>query len=260
MGFDLTIDGSSTDECFEFSLLRGTRVIPATFWNARGSADGRPPVTLLQHGGPLHKRHEFSDFLARSILARTGGAVLLIDGPIHGRRRTEQPELSEMLATFKQYWREDAGIDAMVSDWKHVLDAVLDRGWADSKRIAWFGLSMGTAYGIPVCAADERIKAAAIGMWGTDWGQEARLVQDARRMRTSVLFQIKAEDEIFSIEGQRELFDALGCPNKCLSTYPGGHSVSAPGQLDQLLDFVARAFSDVRSQASGADRNSKVTA
>jgi dienelactone hydrolase len=248
--FDLTIDGSSTDECFDFSLRHGTRVIPATFWNAQGSSNGRPPLTLLQHGGPLHKRHEFSDFLARSILARTGGAVLLIDGPIHGRRRTEQLELTEMLTTFKQYWQEDADIDGMVSDWKHVLDAVLDQGWADPKRVAWFGLSMGTAYGIPVCAADERIRAAAIGMWGTDWGQGVRLIHDARRMRTSVLFQIKTEDEIFSIEGQRELFDALSCPNKCLSTFPGGHSVSAPGQLDQLLDFVAHAFRDEGSRST----------
>jgi len=43
MEFDLTIDGSSTDECFDFSLRHGTRVIPATFWNAEESSiDGRP--------------------------------------------------------------------------------------------------------------------------------------------------------------------------------------------------------------------------
>ncbi len=152
-----------------------------------------------------------------------------------------------MLATFKQYWREDGGIDDMVSDWRLVLDAVLKRGWADPERVAWFGLSMGTAYGIPVCAADGRIKAAALGMWGVDWGQDARLIQDAQRMKTPVLFQIKAEDEFFSTDGQRALFDALACPDKCLRTFAGGHSMSAPGQLDELLDFVSRAFSKEES-------------
>jgi alpha-beta hydrolase superfamily lysophospholipase len=98
---------------------------------------------------------------------------------------------------------------------------------------------MGTAYGIPVCAADTRIKAAALGMWGTDWGQEARLLEDARRMATPALFQIKADDEIFSTAGQRELFDALGCPNKCLHTYPGGHGFTAAAQLEELLAFIA---------------------
>lgn len=247
MEFDLTIEGSSTDQCVDFSLRQGTRFIPATFWKAEGSPDRPPPVTLLQHGGPLHKRHEFADFLARSILARTGSAVLLIDGPIHGRRVTEVLAIPEMLAKFKQFWKDDADIDGMVSDWKHALDAVLNSGWADPERVAWFGLSMGCAYGIPVCAADERIKAAAIGMWGIGWGQDDRLIYDARRMKTPALFQIKTEDEIFSVESQRELFNALGCPDKSLRTFPGGHSVSAPGQLDQLLDFIAQALQEKES-------------
>lgn len=242
MPFDLTIAGCRTDESFDFSLRLETHVVPGTFWNAK-SSPGRPPaLTLLQHGGPLHKRHENSDNLARSIVERTGSAVLLIDGPIHGQRRAEQLELMEMLGAFQRYWQADAGIDGMVSDWGDALDAVLERGWADPDRIAWFGVSMGTAYGIPFCAADARIKVAAMGMWGTDWGQAERLVGDARRMTTPVLFQIKAGDEIFSNRGQRDLFEALGSPNKQLSTFPGGHSLAAPGQLDQLLDFVTRAL------------------
>lgn len=247
MAFDLTIEGHFDDECFDFSLRRGARVIPATFWNAPPSSGSLPAVTMLQHGGPLHKRHELTDALARSIVARTAGAVVLIDGPIHGKRRTEQLDLMAMLATFKSYWEEAAGIDGIVSDWRLILDAMIDQQWIDPNRIAWFGMSMGTAYGIPVCAADGRIKAAAIGMWGTDWGQAARLVQDARRMKTPVLFQIKSEDEFFSNAGQRELFDALGSPDKSLNTYPGGHSTSAQGQLDQLLDFTARALSADKS-------------
>jgi dienelactone hydrolase len=126
------------------------------------------------------------------------------------------------------------------------LDAVLQQGLADPDRVAWFGMSMGTAYGIPLCATETRLKAAAIGMWGTDWGQETSLLDNARRMRTPTLFQIKAEDEIFSTDGQRELFDALGSPNKCLHTFPGGHSLTAPGQLDELLDFIARALANDR--------------
>lgn len=251
MGFDLTIEGDAAGESFDFAVRRDEHVIPATFWNAEGVPELRPALVLLQHGGPLHKRHAMVDGLARSIRARTGAAVLLIDGPIHGRRRADQPEIMEMLGIFKRYWHEDAGIDTMVADWRLALDAVLDRGWADPARVAWFGMSMGTAYGIPLCAAEDRIKAAAIGMWGTDWGQDARLIADARRMTAPVLFQIKSEDEIFSTAGQRALFDAVGSPDKRLSTFPGGHSVSAPGQLDQLLDFVANAVSDERADQPG---------
>src|SRR5690606_15013578 len=131
---------------------RGGHVIPATFWNAPEGAGPLPPVTLLQHGGPLHKRHERTDWLAERIVAGTGGAVLLIDGPIHGKRRSDEPELMEMLGIFKAYWEKEAGFNGMIADWKDALDTLLDQGWADPDRIAWFGVSMGTAYGIPVCA------------------------------------------------------------------------------------------------------------
>ncbi|MGD9710613.1 MAG: alpha/beta hydrolase family protein [Thermomicrobiales bacterium] len=265
MTFKLTIEGNMTEECFDFSVHKGSHAIPATFWpaslwNAETPPDQPPPLVLLQHGGPLHKRHEMVDPLARSIRDGTGSAVLLIDGPIHGKRRTELLEIMEMLTLFKRYWQDNAGIDSYVADWRTALDAVLDQGWADPGRIAWFGLSMGTAYGIPLCAAENRIRAAVMGMWGVDWGQQARLLANAQELRVPVLFQIKTEDQFFSTRGQRQLFDALGSPNKCLSTYEGSHSMSAPGQLDQLLDFVTRKVSGVQYGSSSTTPNSEATA
>lgn len=242
MTIDLKIEGKSSDRCFDFTLHHDDRVIPATFWNARAPAGAGTPVTLLQHGGPFHKRHERTDWLAEQVVEGTGSAVLLIDGPIHGRRRDDDPGLETMLATFERHWRNDPGIEDYVSDWRAALDAVIEQGWADPARVAWLGMSMGTAYGIPLCAAEPRIRAAALGMWGTDWGQEACLLDSARRMRMPVLFQIKSEDEIFSTEGQRALFDACGSPNKCLHTFPGGHSLAAPGQLDELLEFIGQSL------------------
>lgn len=223
-------------------------MVPATFWNA-DLADSPPPVVLVQHGGPFHTRHEQSDSLARTIVERLDSAVLLIDGPIHGRRRTDELGPQDMLAAFRQYWSEDGGIDDMVSDWTAALDTVLDRGWADQERVAWLGVSMGTAYGIPLCAACDRIKGAALGMWGLGWGNDEILIREARRMTTPALFQIKDRDEFFGTRSQRDLFDALGSADKCLRTFAGGHSLTAPGQLDQLLGFIAEtlASDEIRS-------------
>lgn len=238
----------SGDRCVDLLVRAGERTVPATFWKAKAGSGARPPLILLQHGGPFHKRHERSDELASTLVERTGAAVLLIDGPIHGRRRADAPGVEAMLAAFEQHWRIDPGIDAMVADWRAALDAVLDDGWADPARVAWFGVSMGTAYGLPLCAEEPRIKVAALGLWGTDWGQEGHLVDAARRMRTPVLFQIKDADEIFSVAGQRELFDAIGSPDKCLHTFAGGHSLTAPGQLDQFVAFLAPALSGGASE------------
>ncbi|WP_374410339.1 alpha/beta hydrolase family protein [Novosphingobium colocasiae] len=249
---ELHIEGRITDACFDFAVNHEGGTIPATFWNARDRLGRDAPLTLLQHGGPFHKRHERSDELARTIVERTGSAVLLIDGPVHGRRRDDTPGMEAMLAAFEAHWRKNPGIEGYVADWRMALDVVLGAGWADPTRIAWFGMSMGTAYGIALCAAEPRIKVAALGMWGMDWGQEASLLNDARKLRTPVLFQIKSGDEIFSTQGQRALFDALGSPDKCLHTFAGGHSLTAPGQLDELLDFITRAFGD--DQAGAATR------
>lgn len=242
MAIEIEIEGASEADSFDFSVHHDQAEIPATFWKARGAGSNPPPLTLIQHGGPFHKRHERSNWLAETVVERTGSAVLLIDGPIHGRRRSDELDVPEMLGVFERQWREAPGIERYVAEWSAALDAVIEQGWADPDRIAWFGMSMGTAYGIPLCASDTRIRAAALGMWGTDWGHADRLIADASRMSTPVLFQIKSEDEIFTTAGQRALFDALGSPDKCLHTFQGGHSLTAPGQLDQLLDFIARAI------------------
>ncbi len=245
MLIDLTVEGSVDDTSFDFTIRQEDHIIPGTWWSSDSRDDSPPALTLLQHGGPLHKRHPRTEDLVQSIRGATHGAVLLLDGPIHGLRRTEHPDdLMEMLAIFKQFWIDDAGIDRYVRDWQLALDAVLERGWADPARVAWFGVSMGTAYGIPFCATDERIKAAVFGMWGTEWGREQRLVEACHQIRTSVLFQIKTEDELFPVAGQRRLFDALASPDKWLRTRPGGHSLlDAPGQLDEALQFVTAAIS-----------------
>ncbi|MFB0872888.1 MULTISPECIES: alpha/beta hydrolase family protein [unclassified Sphingobium] len=254
MTIDLTLEGKASDARFDFSVAGDDGMIPATFWNAREPAGASTPVTLLQHGGPFHKRHERTDWLAAQIVERTGSAVLLIDGPIHGRRGDIDRDVMEMLGVFERHWRNSPGIERYVAEWRTVLDVVLEQGWADADRVAWFGMSMGTAYGIPLCAAEQRIKGAVLGMWGLDWGQDAVLLHNARMMRTPVLFQIKSEDEIFSTDGQRALFDAIGSPDKCLHTFTGGHSLTAPGQLDELLDFITHALAPDATRSADRER------
>ncbi len=242
MGTDLVIEGDPLGEAFDFTLRHDGGTVPATFWNARTPRGGGTPLTLIQHGGPFHARHDRAAWLARAVVSRTDSAVLMIDGPIHGRRRDDDPAPEKMLGAFKAHWQASPGIDDMVADWSRALDAVIDQGWADPARIAWLGVSMGTAYGVPLCATDPRFAAAVFGMWGTDWGHEDIMLAHARRIRSPVLFQIKTEDAFFSNAGQRKIFDALGSLDKALKTYEGGHDLTAPGQLDDILGFINRAL------------------
>jgi hypothetical protein len=97
---------------------------------------------------------------------------------------------------------------------------------------------MGTAYGVPVIAADSRIGAAVLGMWGTCLKPSERLEQDAINIHIPVLFQTKLEDEIFTEEGQNTLFNLLKSSQKRIVKYPGGHTDPKGAQLKEAVEFL----------------------
>ena len=97
---------------------------------------------------------------------------------------------------------------------------------------------MGTAYGLPVVAADPRIQSAVLGMWGTCRAPKDRLIADAHRITVPVLFQVKRDDAIFTAAGQRDLFDHIASSSKEFVEYDGGHVDPAGEQLDDIARFL----------------------
>jgi alpha-beta hydrolase superfamily lysophospholipase len=126
-----------------------------------------------------------------------------------------------------------------VGRWRALIDELVSV-WPGAPLL-WYGLSMGTAYGLPLLASEQRIGRAVLGMWGTSFVQSARLVADARSVRCPVLFQQKWDDELFTREGQLALFDALGTRDKRLHAYPGGHVPVAGEQMRDVVAFLAQA-------------------
>jgi len=196
----------------------------------------------MGHGGSQHKASPAMTARAAQLVLHHGFAVAAIDGPLHGERRKVLALGLERQAEFLAMWRRDPQIDLMVADWKAAIDAVLALGEFDARRIAWHGVSMGTAYGLPLLACEPRIAAAVLGMWGTSYPNSERLAAAAPQVRCPVLFQQKWDDELFTRESQIALFGALGCEHKWLKVYPGRHAVIAE-QLDDAAHFLARAIS-----------------
>jgi esterase/lipase len=97
---------------------------------------------------------------------------------------------------------------------------------------------MGTAYGLPLVAKERRIKAAALGMWGTCRKPNERLIEDAVKITSPVLFQTKNEDEIFTPEGQKHLYDLIASSSKEFRSYPGGHTDPKSEQLEDIVQFL----------------------
>ncbi|MBL8386069.1 MAG: hypothetical protein JNM90_23495 [Burkholderiales bacterium] len=206
-------------------------------------AAGRLPLVLAQHGGSSHKLgQEILDW-AEVFVARRGMALAAIDGPVHGDRRPGGAAGASKEATradFLALWqRGDGGVDAMNADWRAVVDRLAGDARIDAGAIGWIGVSMGTAYGLPLLAVEPRIRAAVLGMWGLSFPNSERLGTDAARLACPVLFQQKWDDELFTRAGQIELFEKIGSRDKWLNVYPGGHVRAEGRQLRDMEGFLA---------------------
>lgn len=174
------------------------RPVPAALW----LPDGPPPqkITLIGHGGYGHQHEAGMLRIVELLLRDHHSAVLLIDGPVHGQRRADgglDPEVVKR--DWREYWHADPHIGEMVEDWQAALNWALAASGA-AEVYYYYGLSMGTVYGLPLIAADSRIRAAVLGMWGTSNISGPRLLQDADAVGVPVVFYTCLQDAIASEE------------------------------------------------------------
>ncbi len=232
------VDGSIRQRFFQ--LEANARQIPGVLWMPAQS-ERRSPVVLVGHGGSQSKDASAVLDVVVPMVSQHGFAVVAIDGPVHGDRRADQGRDSALvIQDFRLLWKKNPSITSMTSDWKATVDALSALPELNCNQLAWFGLSMGTAYGLPLCAAEPRIKAALLGMWGTSHPHGDLLLEAARNVLCPVEFHRKLADERFSAEGQKTLFDALASSDKILKDYPGGHVNPADVQLQEALDFLCK--------------------
>jgi dienelactone hydrolase len=135
----------------------------------------------------------------------------------------------------------------MVDDWRATLDAISQLDVIDGDRIAYVGFSMGTRFGLPyVAAANDRLCCAVLGKNGmrqasapsAPANMAPRFERDAPHVKVPVLFHVQWDDELFPRDGQFELFDLIGTPDKRLIAFPGPHGAAAPAAVDAWCEFV----------------------
>jgi cephalosporin-C deacetylase-like acetyl esterase len=221
----------------EWMIRASSKKIPAALWLPL-EGDRPYPLVMVGHGGSGHKTSNLVLDIVNELVEPLKIAVLAIDGPVHGARRVDSKDGAAVRQEFRDLWSRGGEVDSMVEDWRAALDDVCSRPDIDSEKIAWYGISMGTAYGVPVIAADSRIGAAVLGMWGTCLKPSERLEQDAINIHIPVLFQTKLEDEIFTEEGQNTLFNLLKSSQKRIVKYPGGHTDPKGAQLKEAVEFL----------------------
>ena len=216
-----------------FDLTVAGDAVPGVVWAPEG-ARGPRPLVLMGHGGSQHKKVATLAARARRYAKHLNYAVAAIDAPGHGARVSPEEsarfaaEIAARIATGRGIGGEQAkamnerGIKA-VPEWKAALDAVQTLDFVGAGGpVGYWGVSMGTALGVPFVAEEPRISAAVFGLAGLLEGA-TRLEAAAKAIRIPVEFVFQWDDEIASREAGLALFNTLGSDEKTLHANPGGH-------------------------------------
>jgi dienelactone hydrolase len=219
--------------------------IPGVLWTPE-DADGGRPLILMGHGGGQHKKAPGILARARRFAADGGFAVASIDVPNHGERPSD--EAFDRIAT-EYRARAAAGEDTAaldtamytllvgrtVAEWQAVLTAVQQLDHIGGGPVGYWGVSMGCAFGLPLVAAEPRVRAAVLGLQGSPV-----LVESAAQITVPVQFLVQWDDEQMPRAQSLALFDAIGSAEKTLHANPGKHGDLPRFETDDSLRFFAR--------------------
>ncbi|MGP3955869.1 alpha/beta hydrolase [Nonomuraea sp. 3N208] len=229
---------TSTDGVTERSFTLDE--IPGVLWTPE---DAEPcALILIGHGGGQHKQAPGVVGRALRLAGECGFAAAAIDAPAHGDR----PKSAEhdRIITEMRACMADAGDPVpllaelhtllaaqTVPEWRAVLDALGDLG-----PVGYWGMSLGCALGIPLVAAEPRIRTAVLGLNGTSLAS----AEAAAGVTVPVQFLMQWDDERVPREEALALFDALASAEKTLHANPGKHGDVPAFEADSALQFFAR--------------------
>lgn len=222
-----------------FALDPGGREIPGALWTPAGPSEAPAALVLLGHGASGSKYESYVRKLGRSLAADYRLAAAAIDGPVHGSRRQDGDGGTRAMLDFATAWSSDPGLtDRMVEDWRRTLDALLGLPGITGP-VGYFGLSMGTIFGLPFVAAEPRITAAVLGLMGMTGPTSERIRLAAPRVTCPVLFLLQWADELFARDKALELFEAIASSEKTLHANPGPHGAVPERELAESARFLA---------------------
>lgn len=236
------VSHTTTDGVTERELELGD--ITATLWAPEDAGPGIPLV-LIGHNGSRHRHHRSVTGRAR-LLAETGFRACALDVAGHGSRpRTpyDEQEIAALhaarrtggdIATIIERYNADLA-RRTVPEWRALLTALCAVPQIGPSPVGYWGLTLGTAIGVPLVAEDARIRAAVLGLfWPTS------LLDAARRITVPVEFDLQWDDEDILFEDGLALFAAFGSAEKSLHVNAGNHMALPRFEATSAVRFFER--------------------
>ena len=234
----------------EFRIRRdGRRDITGALWLPHAPAAGKTLV-CFGHGASGDRYQPPISQLAARFAKEAGLASLSIDGPVHGLRQVGE-------GGRKAFWpefRRAGALEEMTEDWKLAVAAAQGLAEVGTGQLAYFGLSMGSIFGIPFIASRGDVTVATLRLFGVtaDSPHHAAYIAAAQQIHCPVLYLMQLEDELFTREGYLRVFDTLASRDKRIHANPGLHPQVPASEIAFAFEFLRSHIEGTRSvQASG---------
>lgn len=235
-----TTEGFVTE--LRFDLEVDGEIVPGILWTPQG-AEGPRPLVLFGHGGRQHKRVDNILRSARDLVITEHYAVAAIDGPGHGDR-PRSPDAKE----------GETPRTNMTAEWCAVIDELQKLSYVGEGPLGYWGVSMGTRFGVPLVAKEPRIKAAILGLFGlfdegftedSGWGKAAASIT------IPLLFVFQRSDELMQLSNGIRLYDAFGSAEKAMHINPGGHTGIPVSERETWKPFFVGHLGKARLKSPG---------
>jgi len=216
--------------------------IPGVMWGP-ADATGPLPLVLMGHGGQSNRRSDRMQAIGRRLARRQGFLAASIDQIGHGDRG-HMPQADD--TEYRALWQRPGLMEESTRQWRAVAHVLAALPEVDAARIGYWGLSMGTMFGMTVVAEEPLIRAAVLGLASLTGSSVDRsgirptFEAAAPKITCPVMWVVQWDDERFDRDGSIALYNLLGTTNKRLIAFPGLHA-EAPDESTALTrEFLGR--------------------
>jgi len=219
--------------------------VTAALWTPEHAVPGTPLVLLGHGGGRQHRHHPGMEGRARR-LNDVGFRAVALDVQGHGPRpRTPQDEeevealhaarrAHEDVAPIVERYNADLA-RRTVPEWRALLKGLLALPEIGEAPVGYWGITLGTAIGVPLVAAEPLVRAAVLGLF---W--PSTLLEAARQITVPIELDMQWDDEQMPREGSLALFDAFASTEKSLHVNAGKHMDMPRFEADSAVRFFER--------------------
>jgi len=193
-------------------------------------------IALLGHGLGVD-RFDTTVLAPTRILNELGIHVIVPELPLHGDRQDKQLEWDEIVEQWQSYWAND-GRNLLLDEWQHIYAYTQQRF---SLPIVYFGLSLGTQYGVLFLSNVTGVRGAVLGLFGSEPPPKSIVMNHcAPRVTVPTYFIQKMNDEIHSATATQHLYESLGSPSKILDSSLGQHKDVGADSIMKACDFLRK--------------------